>query len=192
MRNKRRRDAMRNAARRNKKREFDKRKFVREIGSFIITAFIVVIAAYSIVQFGVQTLQVVGQSMNPLLENGETVIVNKLVYNFSDPKRYDLIAYKLRDSDDYYEIKRIIGLPGETVRILNGKVYINDKQLTDLPFHEYIMTPGLAADGITLGEDEYFVLGDNCNNSEDSRFANVGNIMSTEILGRIKVSDNKD
>ena len=88
--------------------------------------------------------------------------------------------------DEYYDIKRVIGLPGETVRIQDGKVFINDKELKDTPFDDYIFTAGLAENEITLSDDEYFLLGDNVNNSEDSRFLKVGNVKKAEMLGRIK------
>jgi signal peptidase I len=114
------------------------------------------------------------------------VLINKTAYTFKNPKRYDIIAFKLKeDTDGYYNIKRIIGLPGETIQIKNGKIFIDGDVLKDLPFEDLIMTEGLALDGITLGSGEYFVIGDNCNNSEDSRYVNVGNISEKEISGKV-------
>ena len=77
-------------------------------------------------------------------------------------------------------------MPGETVQIRDGKLYIDGSERTDLPFDDYIFTAGLAENEVKLGDDEYFLLGDNVNNSEDSRFLKVGNVKKAEILGRIK------
>ncbi len=151
--------------------------------------FIIVLSAaifgYAIITFGFQTLTVIGPSMNPTLEDGEIVIVNKLVYNLSEVKRYDVVAYSLIEEDGYYDIKRVIGMPGETVTIKDGYVYIDGKQLQNPPFDVKIITAGLASDTITLDDGEYFVMGDNVNNSEDSRYSNVGNISEVEILGKV-------
>lgn len=165
---------------------FDIKIFLAELGQWAIAVFVTIILAYSIVTFGVQSVTMIGQSMNPVLNDQDVLLLNKAVYRFSSPKRYDIIAFKLKeDSDSYFNIKRIIGLPGETIQIKNGRVFINGDVLTDLPFDSLIMTEGLALDTLTLAEGEYFVMGDNCNNSEDSRYVNIGNISIKEISGRI-------
>lgn len=166
--------------------EFDVKEFVSGIGQWTIAILIVVIVAYSIVTFGIQSVTMVGQSMNPALTNQDVLMLNKAAYTFHNPKRYDIIAFKLKeDTDGYFNIKRIIGLPGETIQIKNGKVFIDGNVLKDLPFDNLIMTEGLAATEITLGDGEYFVMGDNCNNSEDSRYVNIGNISEKEISGKV-------
>ncbi len=177
------RNRLRNTRR---KKEFNKREFLRMLGSYAISILIVVISGYSIVEFGAQTLKIVGQSMEPTLENGDLVLINKIAYTFHEPERYDMIAFRQREGDNgYYNVKRVIGLPGETVTIQNGYVFIDGVVLSDVPFDEKIATEGLALDGVTLSDGEYFVLGDNVNNSEDSRFANMGNILENEILGKV-------
>ena len=166
--------------------EFDIKEFMSELGQWVVAILVVVILAYSIVTFGIQSVTMIGQSMDPALTNQDVVLINKRAYTFSDPKRYDIIAFKLKeDSESYFNIKRIIGLPGETVQIKNGKIFIDGNVLTDLPFEDLIMTEGLALDEVTLGENEYFVIGDNCNNSEDSRYVNIGNILEKEISGKV-------
>lgn len=166
--------------------EFDVKDFVSGVGQWAIAILIVVILAYSIVTFGVQSVTMVGQSMTPALTNQDVLMLNKAAYTFRDPERYDIIAFKLKeDTDGYFNIKRIIGLPGETIQIKNGKIFINGNVLKDLPFDDLIMTEGLAASEITLDDGEYFVMGDNCNNSEDSRYVNISNISEKEISGRI-------
>ena len=165
---------------------FDIKVFFSELGQWIMAIFVALILGYSIVTFGVQSVTMIGQSMNPVLNDKDVLLLNKCVYRFSEPKRYDIIAFKLKeDPDAYYNIKRIVGLPGETVQIRNGRIFINGDALTDLPFDSLIMTEGLALDKLTLGNEEYFVLGDNCNNSEDSRYVNVGNVLKKEISGKI-------
>ena len=168
------------------RKEFDIKDFLSEAGQWAVAILIVVILAYSIVTFGVQSVTMIGQSMVPALTNQDVVLINKRAYTFHNPERYDIIAFKLKeDTESYFNIKRIVGLPGETVQIKNGKIFIDGNVLTDLPFEDLIMTEGLAVDTITLGDSEYFVIGDNCNNSEDSRYVNIGNISDKEISGKI-------
>lgn len=156
------------------------------MGQWAVAILVVVILGYSLVTFGIQSVTMIGQSMDPALANQDVVLINKRAYTFQNPKRYDIIAFKLKeDTESYFNIKRIIGLPGETVQIKNGKIFIDGNVLTDLPFEDLIMTEGLAVDTVTLGENEYFVIGDNCNNSEDSRFVNIGNISEKEISGKV-------
>jgi len=182
----------------NRKREFDSEEPIKSNKFFegkehilnnLFQWFIVILSGaifgYALITFGFQTVTVVGPSMSPTLKDEEIVIVNKLTYNIGEVKRYDVIAYSLIEEDGYYDIKRVIGMPGEKVTIKDGYIYINDKQLKNSPFKEKIITAGLASDTIVLGDGEYFVLGDNINNSEDSRYSNVGNISEVEILGKV-------
>lgn len=166
--------------------EFDFGDFFTSVGQWAISIFVVVIVGYSIVTFGIQSVTMVGQSMEPVLTNQDVVLLNKRAYTFQEPERYDIVAFKLKeDTDAYFNIKRIVGLPGETIQIKNGKIFVDGNVLTDLPFEDLIMTEGVALDGVTLGENEYFVIGDNCNNSEDSRYVNIGNISEKEISGKV-------
>lgn len=129
-----------------------------------------------------------GQSMEPFLENDDSVIIQKLSYYWKDPDRYDIIVFPVTDKDKNGErihyIKRIIGLPGEVVQIINGKVYINGEQLNDdIYSDEKIEDPGIAEAPVQLEEDEYFVLGDNRNMSTDSRYTYVGMVKRKDIEG---------
>ena len=111
--------------------------------------------------------------------------VDKITYRFSEPKRFDIIVFPFQYDTDTYYIKRIIGMPGETVQIdYDGNIYINGSLLEESYGREVIQNPGRAAEPITLGEDEYFVMGDNRNNSSDSRDPSVGNIHRKDIIGR--------
>lgn len=166
--------------------EFDVKDFMHEVGQWALSILVVVILAYSIVTFGVQSVTMIGQSMSPALSNQDVLLLNKRAYTFKNPKRYDVIAFKLKeDTEGYFNIKRIVGLPGEKLQIKDGRIYINGEVLSDLPFEDLIMTEGLALDEMTLGDEEYFVIGDNCNNSEDSRYINIGSISKKEISGKI-------
>ncbi|MDO5156949.1 MAG: signal peptidase I [Eubacteriales bacterium] len=166
--------------------EFDIKNFISEIGHWAIAILIVIILGYSIVTFGVQSVTMIGQSMSPALTNQDVLVLNKTAYFIHKPQRYDIVAFKLKEEqDDYFNIKRIIGLPGEKIQIMNGKIFINGDVLKDLPFDDLIMTEGLAVSEIELGSEEYFVIGDNCNNSEDSRYVNIGNISKKEISGKV-------
>jgi len=158
---------------------------VREIFNWFLLILIAAITGYAIVTFLFQTVTVVGPSMGNTLKDGEVVIVNKITYKFNDIERYDIIAYSEVDKKSYYDIKRVIGLPEETVQIVDGYIYINGAKLEDLPFDDYILSSGNAKEEIVLGDNEYFVIGDNVNNSEDSRYTNVGNISKSEILGKV-------
>lgn len=140
-----------------------------------------------VITFVGQRTEVDGASMEPTLSNGDNLIVDKLSYRFRDPERFDIIVFPFKYKERTYYIKRIIGLPGETVQIdEQGNIYINGEVLSESYGREIIRPEnvGLAAEPIVLGEDEYFVMGDNRNNSTDSRFAQVGNIKREDIIGR--------
>ena len=124
--------------------------------------------------------------MEPALSDGDNLIVDKISYRFHDPERFDIIIFPYQWEPNTYYIKRIIGLPGETIQIDDeGNIYIDGKVLQEHYGLERIKNPGSAREPITLGEDEYFVLGDNRNNSEDSRYQSVGNVTADEIEGKV-------
>lgn len=126
-----------------------------------------------------------GNSMKPTIEDGKILIINKLSYLFMDPKRFDVVVYKQSNKEhSYFEVKRVIGLPGERVLIKEGEVYINDTKIEEVVNIIPSTNGGLAEEEITLGNNEYFLLGDNREESEDSRFASSGNILKSEIIGR--------
>ena len=125
-----------------------------------------------------------GESMYPTLYDRDNLIVDKLSYRFHNPERYDIIVFPYQYKEKTYYIKRIIGLPGEKVQIIDGYVYINGEKLDEDYGREVMEDAVLASEEITLGEDEYFVLGDNRNASEDSRFPDVGNIKRKDIIGK--------
>lgn len=145
---------------------------------------IVVGITFFIITFVGQRTYVSGSSMENTLSHGDNLIVDKITYRFSDPKRYDIIVFPFRHEENVYYIKRIIGLPGETIQIQDGSIYINGEILSESYGREVMKSAGLAEDPITLGEGEYFVLGDNRNDSMDSRDPGVSTIHRDEIIGR--------
>lgn len=158
---------------------------LKEILSTSLYLLCVLIFTFLLVKFVVQRTEVIGTSMNDTLQDGDNLMVDKISYRFKDPERFDIVVFPYEYKEKTYYIKRVIGLPGETVRIDEyGVIYINDKALVENYGKEVIENPGIAELGITLGEDEYFVLGDNRNNSKDSRDPSVGTISKDRILGK--------
>ena len=158
---------------------------LKEFLSISIYLLIVLFLSYMFVHFVGQRTLVNGVSMEDTLQDGDNLLVDKLTYRFNDPERFDVIVFKYTHKDNTYYVKRIIGLPGETVQIDNtGAIYINGNQIEEHYGYETIKDPGIAAAPIPLGEDEFFVLGDNRNNSADSRVAQVGHIERDIIVGR--------
>lgn len=157
----------------------------KEVISVIINVIICFVAVFLITHFVGQRTVVSGSSMEDTLSDGDNLIVDKISYRFHDPERFDVIVFPYKFEEDTYYIKRIIGLPGEVVKIDSaGTIYINGEPLPENYGTEVILNAGLADTEILLGADEYFVLGDNRNNSTDSRFESVGNIDGDDIVGK--------
>ncbi len=162
-------------------------KFLKELLSTGIYLLFVLCITYLFVNYVGQRTEVDGSSMSSTLYDGDNLIVDKISYRFRDPKRFDIIVFPPRYDQSTLYIKRIIGMPGETVQIdSEGKIYINGEVLDESYGKEIIKSEniGVAREPVQLGEDEYFVMGDNRNNSLDSRNEMVGNIHRSEIIGR--------
>ena len=162
-------------------------RIMRELLNTAIYLLCVLGAVWLVITFVGQRTEVEGASMENTLHNGDNLIVDKLSYRFHDPERFDIIGFPFQFQDNTYYIKRIIGLPGETVQIMDdGSIYINGEKLEENYGMEVIKpeTIGRAAEPIELGDDEYFVMGDNRNNSSDSRTDMVGNIKRENIIGK--------
>lgn len=171
--------------------DFNRRKkdvnfpLLKEIFSWIIEIAIVLMMAFVLVYFIGMRTSVVGQSMSETLENGDQILVNRFMYKMIGPKANDVIVFLPNGNEkSHYYVKRVIGVPGDTVQIKDGRIYVNGTEFTEKVDVAAIEDAGLAADAVTLGDDEYFVLGDNRNNSEDSRYANIGNIKREYIIGK--------
>lgn len=162
-------------------------KVMKEIISTLLYLLGVLCLTWLVITFVGQRTEVDGASMEPTLNNGDNLIVDKISYRFRDPQRFDIIVFPFQYEKDTFYIKRIIGLPGETVQIDQaGNIYINGEVLQENYGKEIIRADhvGIAANPIVLGKDEYFVMGDNRNNSTDSRTELVGNIKRKDIVGR--------
>ena len=158
---------------------------VKEIFSTILYILVVLLGTYLLITFVGQRTSVSGSSMEPTLSNNDQLILDKISYRFSEPQRFDIIVFPFQYAEKTFYVKRIIGLPGETVQIdLQGNIYINGQILNEDYGKETINFAGLAVEPITLGDDEYFVTGDNRNNSSDSRDPSVGNIRRSNIIGK--------
>lgn len=161
------------------------KNIMKELLGWILYLLLVVGLTYLILTYVGQRTRVSGHSMETTLSNGDNLIVDKLSYRFRAPKRFDIIVFPFKYEENTYYIKRIIGLPGETVQVIDGCAYIDGELLkSDIYGAELMEDPGIADEPLTLGEDEYFVLGDNRNHSSDSRDPSVGILTRKDLLGK--------
>ena len=160
-------------------------RMLKQIGSWVVKIEIVCLLAFVFVWYFGQQISTVGDSMNPVLSNGDVVLVNRIVYDATSPKRGDIIVFKPKGNENsHYYTKRIIGLPGETLEIIEGSVYIDGERLEEDYETTEIKDVGIITEKMKLDGDEYFVLGDNRENSEDSRMADVGTVKRSYIYGK--------
>ena len=159
---------------------------LRSAVNWILDIIMVLILAVLAIHFYGDKVTMVGSSMNPVLESNDVVLLDELCYTFSEPERFDVVSFTVeKDGIVHSYIKRIIGLPGETVQISDGLVLINGICPDEENALYLAAVPGVASEPVVLGEGEYFVIGDNRASSEDSRFANVGNVSFSQIEGRL-------
>lgn len=170
------------------------KKILSGITELLLYIVIAVVCIFVIPKYVIQRTEVSGPSMESTLHDKDSIMVEKVSYRFGNPSRFDIIVfYHFFDEDnqdkkdenayDLY-VKRIIGLPGETVQIVGETILINGKPLEENYGKDPINYQGVAEEPIVLGEDEYFVLGDNREVSQDSRYEEVGNIKKDQIVGK--------
>lgn len=157
---------------------------VREIISWIFWIFASMLVAVVTVYCVGMKISVIGASMEPRMYNGQSIFLNRLVYKISDPKAGDVVVFLPNGNEkSHYYVKRVAGVPGDTLQIKNGVLYVNGEP-QEIYFNDRIAEAGILENELTLEDDEYFVIGDNCNNSEDSRSANIGSIKKEYIIGK--------
>lgn len=163
---------------------------IKSAMKFIALASVVMVVCLIINHFLYAPMLVRGDSMNPTLSDDDIIIIDKLAYRNDKPKRYDIAAFKYKYDYSQLYIKRIIGMPGETIYIENNDIFILNEETGEFEelkeYYGYFV--GVAeypnCPEVTLGEDEYFVLGDNRNDSEDSRSTGVGVVNKKLLVGR--------
>jgi len=157
---------------------------IREIFSWIFWIFAsILLATVTVYCVGMKT-SVIGSSMEPSLYNGQKIFLNRLVYKVSSPKAGDVVVFLPNGNEkSHYYVKRVVGVPGDTLCIKKGILYVNEEAVEEY-FNDKIAEPGLLENEVLLEADEYFVIGDNCNSSEDSRSANIGTVKKEYIIGK--------
>lgn len=172
-------------------RSKQRKQLILKILLTVLEVGIVIFAAYAITHYGLEKMTVSGEYMNPTLKEGDQILINKMSYKFHSVKRNDVVVVRQSGSEhSYYTVERVIGLPGETVQIQDGIVYINGEKLEEIYDFPVMENGGLALEEMTLEEDEYFMLCDNRNECEDSRNANIGNVLEKNIVGKAWIRTN--
>ena len=166
-----------------KEKRKKKLKFLKKLIDCGIFLLIVLTVTFILNEYVIERTQVHNHSMEPTLSEGDVLLTDKLTYKRRDPKRYEIVIFK-NETDGEDLIKRVIGLPGETVRIVQGKIYIDGENIEDIEGLDKPFDAGSAAEDFKLGEDEYFVLGDNREVSIDSRVPSVGAVSAENIIGK--------
>ncbi len=158
---------------------------LKDIFELMMGTLIAIFLAFAITYFVGMRTSVIGDSMEPALYNGQEILINRFIYKISSPKRGDVIVFLPNGNQKtHYYVKRVMALPGETVQIKNGKVYIDGELLEEDDSYDKIADAGIAENEIELSDNEYFVLGDNRNSSEDSRSGNIGAVDGSNIIGK--------
>ena len=158
---------------------------IKEVAVWVAEILLTILGTVILVSFFGFQVSVVGPSMSPTLENGEKILVNRFVYRLFEPKRNDLVVFSPNgNARSHYYVRRVIGLPGDTIQIKDGEVYVNGELFQEQVDVETVGNALAAENEVVVDEDEYFVLGDNRNNSEDSRYVSIGNVKRDYITGK--------
>lgn len=160
-------------------------RIIKDILEVFVGGVVAVFLAFVIIfSVGMRT-SVIGDSMEPVLYNGQEILMNRIIYRLSTPKRGDVIVFLPNgNQNSHFYVKRVVGLPGETIQIREGRVYIDGLLLYEDDSFDEMIDPGIARNELLLAQDEFFVLGDNRNSSEDSRSGNIGGVNKNNIIGK--------
>ena len=168
-----------------RRRRLTKKQKIRYAIRAGIALAVIILAIMVTIAFG-KRVKVSDSSMNPTLENAQTVCIDRLRYKIFKPKKGDIIAFAPQGSErSVVQVKRVVGTPGDKIQIKKGKLYINGEVQKDEFSAEDIKNAGICETELTVEDDHYFVLGDDRNNSEDSRYDTVGNVSSADIIGKV-------
>ena len=167
-----------------KQGRIQEKSLARIVWGWLFFMFMMIVVIYLVVHIAGHQTRVVGNSMYPTIADGDSIVIDRISYRFLSPRRFDVVIFPSQYQDDVYYVKRIIALPGETIQITNGSVYINGSLLKEKFNFGEIASAGIAQSQVILGEDEYFVLGDNRSESNDSREPAIGNIRRDNIVGK--------
>lgn len=169
-----------------KKRRRVNYDLLREIFVWTFQIAIICFLAYVCVHYFGQRVSMIGDSMKPELANGNITLISKAAYSMGTPKRGDVVAFKPNGNESsHYYIKRIVGLPGETIEVADGEIQVDGRKIKERYKTTEIEELGILTEPITLKNNEYFVLGDDRQNSEDSRNADIGAVKRSEIGGKV-------
>ena len=179
------------AFRREKGLNFRKKKkkisatILKEIASYVFLIFVTILVSFVLVwSVGMRT-RVIGASMEPELYNGQEILVNRFVYRLFAPKQDDIVVFLPNgNQNSHYYVKRVVASAGDTVQIRDGILYVNDEAY-EAERYDKVADAGALENAVTLESDEYCVLGDNINNSEDSRSGNIGMVKREDIIGKV-------
>ena len=167
-----------------KKKKLDSR-IIKDIFEMVVGGVAAVFLAFVIVYSVGMRTSVIGDSMETTLYNGQEILVNRVIYRLSTPKRGDVIVFLPNgNQNSHFYVKRVVGLPGETVQIRDGSVYIDGVFLEESEEFDRMIDAGIAENELSLATDEFFALGDNRNSSEDSRSGNIGGVKKENIIGK--------
>lgn len=167
-----------------KKKRLDPR-LLKDAVELLVGGAVAVFLAFVLVFSVGMRASVIGDSMEPALHNGQEILMNRILYRISMPKRGDVVVFLPNgNKNSHYYVKRVVGLPGETVQIRDGNVYIDGVLLAENEQFDKMIDPGIAQNELLLASDEFFVLGDNRNSSEDSRSGNIGAVRKDTIIGK--------
>lgn len=153
---------------------------------WFLEILLVVLIAYAVSRLFFRTVTMQENSMEPTVSVGDTLLLDKAAYRLHSVRRGDIIAYRNTDNEnEVLHVKRVVGLPGETVQIVNGQIVIDGETYREGRNLPAIIDAGIASEPVTLADDEYFVLGDNRNGSQDSRYTSVGNVRNKRVAGKV-------
>ena len=169
-----------------------RKEILLKILFWVLSVSAVIGLAYVIVFFSIEKTSVINSSMQPTLNKDDSIVINTAAYRLGEPERFDVAVIRIGDAEhSIYDVKRVYGLPGEKIQISGGLIYINGEVLKEEVKVDEMELAGIASEEITLGKDEYFVLADDRNNAEDSRYTNYGLIHREQFVGKAWIRTNE-